>query len=84
MIPMDIEDRMMIAGRLKEIRTDNELTLKDMGQIMQVSEATVSRYESGEVGNIPLQRIRLLAKHFGLNAAWILGMSDKKFLYGKE
>lgn len=84
MIPMGLDDRMTIAHRLKEIRTDNDLTQKEMGVIMGVSEATISRYESGEVGNIPLARIRALAKHFGLNAAWILGLSDKKLSYGKE
>lgn len=84
MLAFTHEEKMVIVNRIKEIRTDNKLTLKDLGSIMEVSEGTASRYESGEVENIPLPRIKALANKFGLNPAWILGMSEKKFIYGKE
>lgn len=74
----------IIASRIREIRKDNELTLEELGTIIGVTGATVSRYESGNVDNIPVSRIRTLAQKFGLNAAWILDLSDKKYLNGKE
>lgn len=76
--------KMVIAQRIKEIRTDNRLTLDELGSIIGVTGATVSRYESGQVDNIPLPRIRALANEFGLNAAWLIACSDKKHLNGKE
>lgn len=84
MIALDKEEKQLIISRLKEIRNDNELTLKDLGKIMGVSEATASRYESGDVEEIPQSRIKILAKKYGLNPAWIMGLSEKKFIYGKE
>jgi transcriptional regulator with XRE-family HTH domain len=84
MLSLTNEEKMIIVSHIKEIRIDNGLTLKDLGKIMEVSEATASRYESGEVENIPLPRIKTLAVKFGINPAWILGLSEKKFLYGKE
>ena len=63
---------------------DNDLTLKELGKIMGVTEATASRYLSGGVDEIPRKRIRTLSEHYGLNPGWILGVSEKKFLYGKE
>lgn len=82
--PVDIDYRKIISERIKEIRTDNGMTMKEMGKLMNVTEATISRYESGAVDNIPLNRIRTLASLYGINPAWILGMSEKKFIYGKE
>jgi transcriptional regulator with XRE-family HTH domain len=78
------EEKQIIVDRIKEIRNDNKITLKELGSIMEITEATASRYESGDVENIPLPRITALAKRYGLNPAWILGMSEKKFIYGKE
>jgi transcriptional regulator with XRE-family HTH domain len=84
MLSLTQEEKTIIVDRIKEIRKDNQITLKELGAIMEISEATASRYESGEVDNIPLPRIKALAIKYGLNPAWILGMSDKKFMYGKE
>jgi len=78
------EEKDTIIRRLKEIMEDNDLTLKDLGGIMGITEATASRYLSGGVDEIPRKRIRTLAEHYGLNPGWILGVSEKKFLYGKE
>lgn len=83
-IKLSEEDKRLIASRIKEIREDNKLTLKELGTIILVSDATVSRYETGEVENIPIPRIKLLSEKFGINPAWILGMSEKKHLNGKE
>jgi transcriptional regulator with XRE-family HTH domain len=84
MVLLDQDEKQLIISRLKEVRKDNDLTLKDLGAIMGVSEATASRYESGGVEEIPKKRIKALAEKYGLNPAWILGLSDKKFMYGKE
>lgn len=78
------EEKEIIIRRLKEIMEDNDLTLKDLGQIIGITEATASRYLSGVVEEIPRKRIKTLAEHYGLNPAWIMGISEKKFLYGKE
>jgi repressor LexA len=84
MVSLTREEKQIIVNRIKEIRKDNGITLKELGSIMEVSEATASRYESGDVENIPLPRVKALAKKYGLNPAWILGLSEKKFIYGKE
>lgn len=78
------EDKIIIAQRIKEIRADNKLTQKELGKIMGVTEATASRYESGHVDSIPISRIKALAQKYGLNPAWILNLSEKKFIYGRE
>ncbi|MDD4564487.1 MAG: helix-turn-helix transcriptional regulator [Eubacteriales bacterium] len=84
MLELTQKERDIIVARLKEIKDDNRLKLKKMGAIMGVSEATASRYLSGDVDNIPLPRIKALCREYGLNPAWALGLSEKKFIYGKE
>lgn len=79
-------DNKIISARLERIRQENGLTLDDMGAIMGVTGATVSRYISGKVpaDSIPFSRYKRLAARFGLNTAWIMDLSDKQFKYGKE
>lgn len=83
---MVITDRelLIIGHRIKEVREDNRLTKKQLGEILKVSEATISRYEAGLIGGIPIERIKDLADNFGLNPAWILNWSTKKHLNGVD
>jgi len=66
MVSLTREEKQIIVNRIKEIRKDNGITLKELGSIMEVSEAAASRYESGDVENIPLPRVKALAKKYGL------------------
>ncbi|MCY6372596.1 helix-turn-helix domain-containing protein [Clostridium ganghwense] len=38
----------LFKDRLKELRLENELTLKELGQKLRYSESTMSMYKSGE------------------------------------
>ena len=53
---LDQDEKQIIIERLKEIRRDNDITLKELGSIMGISEATASRYESGGVESLFYKR----------------------------
>lgn len=74
------ERRMLIASRIKEIRNDYDLTLEEMASKIGLTKATLSRYENGEIDNIPMGRIRDIGEIFRINPAWILNWSDSKFV----
>lgn len=61
---------------LKNLRIDNDLTQKEMGEIIGVSQRTISHYESGkrEPG---LTEIKRYAKYFKVSTDYILGLNNK-------
>ena len=55
---------MNIQTIIKNRRLELDLTMKDVAKALGVSEATVSRYESGEIQNMGIDKIEKLAKVF--------------------
>jgi transcriptional regulator with XRE-family HTH domain len=64
---------MEIKNILKQRRLELGLTLLDVAKKVGVSEATVSRWESGEIENMRRDKIALLAKALDLNPSVIMG-----------
>lgn len=61
--------------RLKEVRKDKGLTLKDLANKLELSESTIQRYEAG-VFIAPHPTMMLLAKELGVNPVWLMGYPD--------
>lgn len=64
---MEIRD--LIKNRRKELN----LTLLDIAKACDVSEATVSRWESGDIGDMKRSRISSLAKVLRISPSLIVG-----------
>lgn len=58
---------------IKERRKELKLTLLDVAKACDVSEGTVSRWESGEIGDMKRSRISALAKILRLSPSIIVG-----------
>lgn len=72
---MDIKD--IIKTRRKELR----LSLLDIAKACDVSEATVSRWESGDIGDMKRSRIASLSKVLKLSPAVIVGTIEDDEMY---
>ena len=73
--------------RIKELRENTDVTLKDMAKIIGVSEATVQRYESGKIHELPYKVIIAYAEKFHVYPSYIMGWADNPdqySLYGIE
>lgn len=80
-LKMSDEEKRIIGDRIREIREireENKLSVRDFGDMLKCSGANVCRYENGDVENIPISRIKLISQKFGVNALWLLGMSNDK------
>lgn len=62
-----------IRNRRKELG----LTMLDVAKACEVSEATVSRWESGDISNMKRSRIAALAKILQISPAIIVGVQDE-------
>lgn len=66
----------IINKRIKEARLKKDLTLLEVANKLGVSEATVQRYESGEIKNIKHETIQALSNIFGVPPAYLMGWED--------
>lgn len=61
-----------IGMRLKEARRNKQMTLDEVAKIVGVSRATIQRYESGTIANIPPDKLSILAQIFGTNIDYLI------------
>ncbi len=66
-----------MKNRIRNLRTDRQLTQKALGAVIGVNPATVSLYESGH--RQPSQEILVtIAKFFDVSVDYLLGLSDAR------
>lgn len=61
--------------RLKELRTDKNISTIKLGKEIGVDGTTVLRWESG-VMSPTIEKLVLLCKYFGVSADFLLGLED--------
>lgn len=67
---------MGLKENIKMLRTQKNMTLEDLAKIVGVSRQTIQRYESGVIGNIPSDKIELIAKALNTSPADLMGWGD--------
>lgn len=65
---------MNINDKIKQRRSELQLTLEEVAHIVGVTKATVQRWESGLISNMRRDKIVLLAKALQTTPAYILGI----------
>lgn len=73
-----------ISDRIKRARDAQGMTLKEISDLIGVSEATFSRYEGGHIGNIPSSRIEKIAEFLKVTPGYLMGWEDKEPLESVE
>lgn len=64
--------------RLKELRKDLGLSVKDMARDTGVSQNTIHLYERG--GYPSIKQIEMIAKTYDVNPAWLVGWIDDEMM----
>ena len=67
---------MALKDNIKKKRKEQDMTLEELASIVGVSRQTLSRYETGVIGNIPSDKIELLAKALRTTPAYLMGWED--------
>ena len=74
----------MIGVKIKELRIDNELKLKDIANVLGVKISTYSSWERGE-NEMPLMKLNELANYYHTTFDYILGLSlEHEFIKEKK
>ena len=69
--------------RIKQLREDNDLTQKQISDILKCTQQTYSRYETGEI-IIDIFNIAKLAKLYNTSTDYLLGLTDERKPYPRK
>lgn len=69
---------MTIHENIKRLRKEKGLTLEALAKKINTSKQTIHRYETGEITNIPYDKIQLLAQALNCSEAELMGWSEKQ------
>ena len=61
--------------RLKELREEKELTQEALGELINLTKANISKYESGKL-EPNIETINFLASYFGVSSDYLLARTD--------
>lgn len=75
---------MAIKDNIYYYRKRKGLTLEQLGDRIGVSKATIHRYESGTIENIPSDKIEAIANACGVSPAAIMGWEEKETVRDTE
>lgn len=75
---------MNIGLKIRQRRLELGMTLLEVANKLGVQEATVQRYESGVIKNIPLSKIKQLSQILKTNPEWLMEWNIKNKSIRKE
>ena len=69
--------------RIRALREDKDLTQRDLGKVLQVSQSTYSDYENEKL-NIPIASLKKLALFHGTSIDYLLDLTDNPKPYPRK
>lgn len=67
---------MSLGSRMRECRIEQGMSLRQLGEKLNVSESTVQRYEKGIIKKLPEETINGIAAALGVSASYLLGEQE--------
>ena len=64
-------------NRLKELRKEKKKSQKEIANLLEINEKTISRWEKGE-RPIKTQKAQELAEYFGVSVGYLLGEDERR------
>lgn len=73
----------MYLKRLKDLRTDHDLTQENMADILKCHREVYRRYESG-IRMLPIDYLVTIAKYYNTSTDYLLELTDVKTPYPQK
>lgn len=67
----------MLYERIRELRTDNDISQKQVSKYLNIAQRTYSHYENGD-RNIPNELLCELADYYNVSTDYLLNRTNKK------
>ena len=69
---------MTFGERLKQLRTENSMSLDDVAREIGVTRPTIYRYETGAITNVPPDKVHKIAELFGVTRPYMMGWTEER------
>ena len=63
--------------RIQDLRTDADMSQKQLSEILHISQRSYSHYETGS-RNIPVEMLIRLANYYDISVDYLVGRTDKE------
>ncbi len=70
-------ETMSFAGNLRKARKKRGMSMARLAETVGISRQTVHRYESGQIANIPYDRVEALAHALGVHPSQLMGWQQE-------
>ncbi len=67
-----------VGNRIKEARKAKGLTQKDLARLLECSHTTISKYEQGEIENMPRPRMQRMAEILDVSPIILFDFAEDK------
>ena len=67
-----------VGNRIKEARKERGLTQKELAKILKCSHTTISKYEQGEIENMPRPRMQKMAEVLQVSPVVLFDFAEDK------
>lgn len=71
------EGELKYSERMRNLREDNDLSQKQIADMIGIAQTTYSQYEL-EKRNMPIEYLEALCKFYNVSADYMLGLSNEK------
>lgn len=68
---------------IRELREDSDTSQETLAKLLNISQTTYSRYETGNL-DIPSQSLIKLAEHYKISIDYLVGLTDCKKPYPRS
>jgi len=68
---------MSLGGKVKELREKKGMNQKQLAEASDITQATISRIESGQVKQLKSEALKRLAEALGVTVDYLVGKNDK-------
>jgi len=69
--------------RIRNLREDKDLSQEQLAKLLNVSQTTYSRYETGKI-DIPSQSLIKLAQYYSTSIDYLVELTDQKSAYPRK
>lgn len=71
----------VFAGRLRELREEKELSIRQLGAILNISHVAISYYENNK--RVPdIMTAKKFADYFNTTCDYLIGLTDERYRKG--
>ena len=70
-------DYKAIGERIKQRRKQLGMTQKQLAELVNLSEGSVSRYEHGKVEEVTMSKLKEFAAHLHVDTIWLVGINEE-------